>query len=139
MWARIGVKANLVSQSKSIHFPLIAKQPPETEFYMLGWGVPTYDSAYILDFLYHTRGGPYGGFNGSGYSRPALDEKIKAISATVDIPKRNATIAEIWKDVSQDSPYIPVHHQMVAHAMKKSLNVRVHPDNGVYWKTIDVK
>ncbi len=44
MWGQIGVKVNLVSQSKAIHFPLIQKNPPETEFYMVGWGVPTFDS-----------------------------------------------------------------------------------------------
>src|SRR5262249_15328936 len=35
MLARIGIRANLVSQSKSRHFPLI--QGRETEFYLLGW------------------------------------------------------------------------------------------------------
>ncbi len=56
MWGAIGVKVNLVSQSKSIHFTLIQKNPAETEFYMVGWGVPTYDSHYIFSFMYHTRG-----------------------------------------------------------------------------------
>ena len=61
MMARIGVKVNLVAQSKSLHFPLIEKDPPETEFYLLGWGVPTYDSHYVFSFLYHSRTNKEGG------------------------------------------------------------------------------
>jgi peptide/nickel transport system substrate-binding protein len=49
MLARIGVTANLVSQSKTLHFPLI--QNRETDFYLLGWGVPPFDSSYIFNFL----------------------------------------------------------------------------------------
>ncbi len=54
MLAKIGIKVNLVAQPRGPHFTLIQKNPPETEFYMLGWGVPTYDSQYIFSFLYHT-------------------------------------------------------------------------------------
>ena len=61
MLARIGIKANLVSQSKTKHFPAI--QNGEAEFYLLGWGVPTYDSEYAFSFLHHTRTGRYGVWN----------------------------------------------------------------------------
>ncbi len=54
MLAKIGIKVNLVAQPKGPHFTLIQKNPPETDFYLLGWGVPTYDSHYIFSFLYHT-------------------------------------------------------------------------------------
>lgn len=139
MLGQIGIKVNLVSQSKALHFPLINKNPPETEFYMLGWGVPTYDSAYILDFLYHTRSGTIGGWNGTGYSNPKLDEMIKLISATVDTTKRNAIIADIWKMISEDNPYIAIHHQTLAYGMKKDLDIGVHPDNYFPWKLFGTK
>src|SRR5262249_29534774 len=61
MLGQIGIKANLVSQSKSLHFPTL--QTGKADFYMLGWGVPTYDSAYIFTYLYHTRTGTYGTWN----------------------------------------------------------------------------
>ena len=56
MLGQIGIKVNLVSQSKSLHFPTL--QNLKSDFYLLGWGVPTYDSDYIFSFLYHTREGP---------------------------------------------------------------------------------
>src|SRR4051794_16609299 len=72
MMARIGVKVNLAAQSKSLHFPLIEKDPPETEFYLLGWGVPTYDSHYVFSFLYHSRTNKEGGFNGTRYANTKI-------------------------------------------------------------------
>ena len=116
MWGQIGVKVNLVSQSKSLHFPMIQKNPPETEFYLLGWGVPTYDSDYIFSNLYHERTGPRGGFNGTRYENKALDEKIRALSSEVNLTKRNAMIAEIWKVLADETVYIAVHHQTLAYA-----------------------
>jgi hypothetical protein len=53
MLGRIGMNVNLVSQTRSLHFPLIERW--ETDFYLLGWGVPTFDSQYVFDFLVHTR------------------------------------------------------------------------------------
>ncbi len=55
MLAKIGVNVKLAAGPKGPHFNLIQKQPPETEFFLLGWGVPTYDSHYIFSFLYQTR------------------------------------------------------------------------------------
>ena len=68
MLGQIGIKANLVSQSKSLHFPLIQKA--ETDFYLLGWGVPTYDCEYIFSYLYHTRDDKFGSWNATRYSNP---------------------------------------------------------------------
>jgi ABC-type transport system substrate-binding protein len=39
MLGQAGIKVNLVSQSKTIHFPLITKDPTETDFFLYGWGV----------------------------------------------------------------------------------------------------
>ncbi len=69
MLGQIGIKVNLVSQSKSLHFPML--QNLKSDFYLLGWGVPTYDSDYIFSYLYHTRSGTYGGWNATRYSNPA--------------------------------------------------------------------
>ena len=56
MLAKIGIKVNLVAQPRGPHFTLIQKTPPETEFYMVGWGVPTYDFAvHLLVPLPHAR------------------------------------------------------------------------------------
>ena len=127
MLGRIGVSANLVSQSKTLHFPLI--QNRETDFYLLGWGVPTFDSSYIFNFLVHTKTDGYGGWNGSGYSNPDLDAMIQAIETEVDLDKRNATIAEIWEQVQKDRVFLAVHNQVLAYAMKDNITLAVDPEN----------
>ena len=54
MLGQIGVKVNLVSQSKSLHFPLIQKTPRPTSTCSAGACRPT-THEYIFSFLYHTR------------------------------------------------------------------------------------
>ena len=137
MLARIGIKANLVSQSKTKHFPLI--QNGETEFYLLGWGVPTYDSDYIFSYLYHTRVGTYGGWNMTRYSNPEVDKLIESISSETDTAKRNATIATIWDKLIAEQVYVAIHHQMLAHAMKGDIDVPVRPDNIIFFKHVAFK
>ena len=80
MMGQISIKVNLVSQSKTLHFPLVQKNPPETEFYMVGWGVQTFDSEYIFSFMHHTRDAKFGSWNALRYSNADLDRKIEALS-----------------------------------------------------------
>lgn len=127
MLGRIGITANLVSQSRTLHFPLI--QNNDVDFYLLGWGVPTFDSAYIFNFLVHTKTGDLGGWNGSMYSSADLDAKITSLATEVDLDKRDATIAEIWGKVQEDRLFLPVHNQLLAYAMRDGINLAVHPEN----------
>jgi peptide/nickel transport system substrate-binding protein len=136
MFGAIGIKVNMVSQSKSLHFPMIQKNPPETQFYLLGWGVPPFDSDYIFSFLYHTRQGPRGGWNATGFSDTALDAQIQSLSSETDQAKRNATIAAIWARLQDETLYIPIHDQMIAYGMKNEIDVPVHPDNTIWIKNI---
>ena len=139
MLAKIGVKVNLVAQQKGPHFTLIQKNPPETDFFLLGWGVPTYDSHYIFSFLYQTRSGSEGSWNATGYSNPENDAAIRSLSSQIDVGKRNADIAKIWNVLSDERIYIPLHHQMLAYAMKRDLDVPVSPDNIVFIKFATAK
>ncbi|MCW5730470.1 MAG: ABC transporter substrate-binding protein [Alphaproteobacteria bacterium] len=139
MLGQIGIKINLVAQSKSIHFPLIQKNPPETQFYLLGWGVPPFDSDYIFTFLYHTREGARGGWNAIGLSDKALDAKIQSLASETNLAKRKATVADIWAKLQDETYYIPLHDQLLAYAMKPEINIPVHPDNTVWIKYVSFK
>ena len=44
-----------------------------------------------------------------------------------------------WSTLSEETIYIPLHHQMVAHAMKNDLDIPVRPDNWVYMKMTAAK
>ncbi|MDP5216233.1 ABC transporter substrate-binding protein [Ruegeria sp. 2205SS24-7] len=127
MLAQIGITVNLDAKPKAQHFPLINNL--ETDFYMLGWGVPTYDSEYIFNFLTHTKGEKYGSWNGTRYSNPDLDAKIVALASETNLPKRDEMIAEIWQVVQDDQLYIPIHHQVLNWGMKSNVGTIVEPED----------
>ncbi|WP_193139650.1 MULTISPECIES: ABC transporter substrate-binding protein [unclassified Meridianimarinicoccus] len=124
MFAQIGITVNLDAKPKAQHFPLIANGT--TDFYMLGWGVPTYDSEYIFNFLVHSRGDDRGSWNATGYANPELDAKIQSLASETDLTVRDATISDIWDVVQAETLYLPIHHQVLNWGAKA--NVKVNPD-----------
>jgi peptide/nickel transport system substrate-binding protein len=132
MLARIGVDVNLDAKPKAQHFPLVNGEA--SDFYMLGWGVPSYDSEYIFNFLYHTKGDLYGTWNGTRYSNPKLDEMTVAIASEVDLEKRDRMIAEMWQMAKEDVVYLPIHHQVLNWAMRDEVGAAVDPDDQVKFK-----
>ena len=137
MLAQIGVTVNLEALPKAQHFPLISNL--ETDFYLLGWGVPTYDSEYIFNFLVHSRDDKYGSWNGTRFSDAGLDAKIIALASETDLPKRNRMIAEIWQAVQDEQIYIPIHHQVLNWGMKSGIQTVVAPDDAAKFKYFSLK
>ena len=137
MLGQIGIRVNLEAQSRSLHFPLI--QNNETDFFMLGWGVPTYDSEYIFTFLYHTRDGSYGTWNTLDYSDPEIDAKIQSLSSEVDTEVRNQTIAAIWEEVQSQILYLPIHHQVLDWGLRDDIEFVVQPENQPHLKFMTFK
>ena len=123
MLGQIGVTVNLDAKPKAQHFPLITDS--KTDFYMLGWGVPTYDSEYIFNFLVHGREDEIGTWNGTGYQDDALDAKIKSLASNTDLDARNADIADIWRVVQDEALYIPIHHQVLNWGMGDNVGIEV--------------
>ncbi|MBO6537756.1 MAG: ABC transporter substrate-binding protein [Rhizobiaceae bacterium] len=127
MLGQIGVKVNLDAKPKAQHFPLITDG--KTDFYMLGWGVPTYDSEYIFNFLVHGRESDIGTWNGTGFDSDELDAKIKSLASNTDLDARNADIAAIWRVVQDEQLYIPIHHQVLNWGMAENLAIEVDPED----------
>ena len=123
MLGKVGVNVSLNSQTKSIHFKELGEK--KGDFYMLGWGVPTLDSHYVFHYLYDTGAS----WNKANFSNARVDELIKVMEGEVDLDKRNAAIAEAWQIVKDDITYLPLHHQVIAWASKKNVNVPIRPNN----------
>jgi peptide/nickel transport system substrate-binding protein len=78
MWARIGVKVNLVSENMATFIQKV--QNFDSSMYLLGWGVATYDAQYAVQSLVRTRtSGADGNFNFSRVSDAALDKLVDAM------------------------------------------------------------
>jgi peptide/nickel transport system substrate-binding protein len=127
MLGQIGVTVNLDAKPKAQHFPLITDG--KTDFYMLGWGVPTYDSEYIFNFLVHGREADIGTWNGTGFDSDDLDAKIASLASNTDLDARNADIASIWRVVQDEQLYIPIHHQVLNWAMTDAVGIDVDPED----------
>lgn len=123
--ATVGIKVTLIAQTKALYFPLIEHNPPETDFYLLGWGVPTFDSHYIFSNLFHGRTEKEGGWNATRFASPDIDQTIDGLTQETDLSKRNQTIAALWKVLHENMIYLPIHIQTLAYAMKPDLDVQV--------------
>ena len=132
MFGQIGIKVNLDAKPKAQHFPLIKNKT--TDFYMLGWGVPTFDSHYIFNFLVHTTTEDRGSWNGTRYSNPTIDKKIVALESETDLDKRNGIIADIWRQVQADQIYLPIHNQVLNWGMKNNIQFDVQPEDQPHFK-----
>ncbi|MEM8788995.1 MAG: ABC transporter substrate-binding protein [Pseudomonadota bacterium] len=136
MFGQIGINVNLEALPKAQHFPLINNL--ETDFYLLGWGVPTYDSEYIFNFLTHTKGEKYGSWNGTRFSNADLDTQIQALASEIDLDKRNAMIGEIWDVVQEEVLYLPIHHQVLNWGMADGVDTVVDPEDVPKFKYISM-
>ena len=127
MLGQIGIDVSLASRPVAQHSPLILNG--ETDFYLLGWGVPTFDSAYIFNDLVHTKDDEYGTYNIGLYSNPEVDEKIEQLGVMTDLEARDQVVAEIWEQVQEDRVFLTVHVQVLAYAMNEGMTLAVHPEN----------
>ena len=135
---RIGVKVSVQARPFALHNAVLTQG--ESDFYLYGWGVPTHDSAYVFDYLVHTRGkNRLGTWNITGFSDAAVDEQIESLSTEADRAKRNATIHSIWEITRKGGFYIPLHDQMITSAAKQGVDVELHPNNITYFKFATVK
>lgn len=132
MMAQIGITVNLDAKPKAQHFPLITNG--ETDFYMLGWGVPTYDSEYIFNFLVHTRTSERGSWNGTGFGNSDVDGMIQSLASETDLAKRNASIQSIWDVVQDEQLYLPIHHQVLNWGMTDAVGTDVSPGDDPKFK-----
>jgi peptide/nickel transport system substrate-binding protein len=138
MLARIGIKLNLIAETKGTYFPKILSR--NTSFYLLGWTPGSYDSHNPLFALMATPGaGGQGQFNLGSYSNARVDELTKAIATETDVKKRNAMIAEAMKIHQDDVGHIPLHQQALAWAMKKNVDLVQLADNYMPLKWVSVK
>ena len=130
MWARIGIKVRLVATPFAVHSQTF--QRGESPFFMLGWGVSTYDALYAMQAWGHTRTqGADGNFNFGRVSDAKLDELIQKIKFEPDAPKRNALIREALLRIRDEALFIPVHHQIRPWAMSPGLQT-LHRSNDYF-------
>jgi peptide/nickel transport system substrate-binding protein len=141
MLARIGVKVDLLAQTRAKYFGKINAPRFETSFYMLGWTPGTYDTLDALKALAATRrpGSPDGVFNIGGYSNPRLDELIIKIQIELDNEKRNELIGQALTLLKDDFAYLPLHQQVVVWATRDNVELAQTGDNFFQLRFVKLK
>jgi len=120
MWAKLGVKVDLVAENMATFIQKVQKF--DTSLYLLGWGVATYDAQYTLQSLVRTRTtGADGNFNFSKINDTEVDKLVDAMKTEVDTAKRNAMIKDALVRTRDEVLLIPLHHQMRPWAMKTNV------------------
>jgi len=128
MLAKIGIDVSLDAKTKSIHFKEVKEGDADgnpSDMYMLGWGVPTYDSHYVFSFLLESSGS----WNKINFKNDRLDEITAAIGVETNIDTRNQLIAEGWDIIQDNIPYLPLHHQVVNQASKSNVDIHARINN----------
>jgi peptide/nickel transport system substrate-binding protein len=133
---KIGIKVELRLRAPAEHLALIRRRPPDTDFYLLGLDVPTFDSEYVFTNLYHTRNATDGQLNATRYSNPRVDQLAENLGRETDFIARNETISQIWPIVKAELAYVPLHVQTVSYAMKNDVAVSVDIENLPKLKTV---
>ena len=126
MLARVGIKINLLAQTKSKYFGKILLQAGnQTSMYMLGWTPSSTDAHNVLLNLAACRDSKTaaGQFNLGGYCNPKVDELTAKIGVETDQAKRNAMIKEAFDIVRNDYGYLPLHQQPMSWGIKDGLKV----------------
>lgn len=119
----LGLTVNVRLRPQAEHFPLI--RHGKSDFYLMGWGVPTFDSEYVFRHLYHSAPRNAPSWNGTGYKDDKVDHLIESIALETDLTQRNQTIADIWWRVHAERIYIPIHVQTLNYAMRKGIDIEV--------------
>ena len=137
--AKIGVKINLVAETKGTYFPKVLRR--DTSFYMLGWTPTTYDSHNALTALMACPDDKTGSgqFNLGAYCNPKLDELTKKIQSETDKPKRDAMIKEAFDIHTADVGHLPLHQQTLAWGVSKKVSLTQMADNYMPFKWMSIK
>ena len=132
MLAKIGVKVNLLAQTKSKYFgKVLAQNDYDTDFFLLGWTPSTFDAHNVMSGLISCRGGEdkIGAFNLGGYCNPKINELTAKVQSETDQGKRQAMIEEAFEIHKEEVGHIPLHQQPLSWGVSDKVDVIQRPDN----------
>ncbi len=137
--AKIGVKINLVAETKGTYFPKVLRR--DTSFYMLGWTPTTYDAHNALASLMECPDNKTGAgqFNLGSYCNPKVDALIKQIQSETDKTRRDAEIKQAFALHMDDIGHLPLHQQYLAWGVSKKVSLTQMADDYMPFKWMTIK
>ena len=140
MLARIGVKIDLLAQTKSKYFAkVLAQNGYDTSFFLLGWTPSTFDAHNAIVSVMACRVDGKGSFNLGGYCNQRVTELTDLIQVETDPEKRQALIDETNKIHSDEVGHIPLHQQPLSWGVSDRVTVAQRPDDIFHLQYVTVK
>ncbi len=140
MLAKIGVKVDLLAQTKSKYFgKVLAQNNYDTSFFLLGWTPTTFDSHNPISALMSCRQDGKGAFNLGGYCNERVTELADLIQVETDQEKRQKLIDEAFKIHSVEVGHIPLHQQPLSWGVSDNISVAQRRDNVFHLQYVTVK
>jgi peptide/nickel transport system substrate-binding protein len=127
MLNRVGLNVTLNLMPRGRYFPKLWER--DTSMFMMGFNSPYFDGMYALETLYMTRADPEGIFNYSLYSNPEIDRMIRAARDEIDLARRAELMKAAWRRVTEELIYVPMYHQVLVWAMRRTVEAPLRPDN----------
>lgn len=138
MLAKVGVKINLMAESKTTYFPKILSR--NTSFYLLGWTPSTIDAHDTMYSVMDTPGpNGQGQFNLGSWSNQRFEELTSQVQSETNDAKRNQEIHEAMKIHQDEIGHIPLHQQALAWGVKNSVSMVQLPSNDILLKWVVLK
>jgi peptide/nickel transport system substrate-binding protein len=129
MLARVGIKVNLLAQTRTKYFEKILSR--NTTFSILGWQPLSYDAHSTLQDAINTPRGKIGTYNVGAFSNAKIDQLTDAIENEVDPAKRQALISEALSIHKAEIGHIPLHQAGLAWGVRKGVSVVLRNDDSL--------
>jgi peptide/nickel transport system substrate-binding protein len=139
MLAKVGIKVNLLAQTRSKFFEKI--QSRNTSFALMGWQPLTYDAHSPLQAVMSTsnEADGTGTYNVGGYSNPAIDLLTKAVAVEIDPDNRQQLISAAMLVHKHDFGHIPLHAQALAWGVKDNVDLVQRADDSFDLRWVMIK
>ena len=117
-----GVPTKLNLRSSDEHFEDLRQG--KSNLFLMGWGLPTYDAHYMLNYLYRSGSS----WNFTGYSNPLVDQLIGAIDQEWQPSLREKMLNLTWAILDKELLYFPLIHPNFIWATRNNWSIPVRPD-----------
>ncbi len=124
MLSKIGITVDLKTMPKAQYWPQF--DVCAADMLMMGWHSDTEDSANFSEFLTMTRNEKTGRgqYNCGGYSNLTLDKMVESANVETNMFKRNKSLKDVEKMLSEDAAFVPLHWQNLAWAAKSNVDIK---------------
>jgi peptide/nickel transport system substrate-binding protein len=132
MWAKVGIKANLVTRTKSLHFPKVLSR--DTTMYLAGWSPVTLDALNVIDTILRPQNADLTlGRGNFGYDNPKVTALADQARGELNADKRTRMLQQALDMANEDIATIPLHYQQVIWASRANIDLAQRADNTFNW------